>query len=422
MYNNNDTTYNPVSTSYAMPSFNTEPGKRRDYVSKFKVIDGDKSLDNEQTSQYDNNRYVQSNTRNNRYDNKHDSQYEYNEEDNRYEGINSVMNSSIPAPRPTNYINNIPYKHMLKRNDNIKLEEILGTNQNYDKLTMIGTNNNQYNKQPYQQANYQQTYNTQPSNQQQYTQPSNQQTYNIHPSSQQYTQTYQQNSQPYNHPYTQTYPMPYPQQPVKPTYLQAQNNMNNTNNTYNQNTQYQPRVKFIDENIVTNNTNMNTNESVENNIKQKVYNAVIEYFSGFVMTKVSVYGKYSVYKSSVKCLLCDGGIRYVVAIVADDNDQIGTKKKLSTLKWVSFQTRYSDDDTEFIKYRLTNHQYKKPENTVLDDVIRLVRKTSNSSIYNSDNLPIQVEIIHTKDDESIADTGTVSGAIELFSTVIEFTQ
>lgn len=158
----------------------------------------------------------------------------------------------------------------------------------------------------------------------------------------------------------------------------------------------------------------------QNSQRQQVYNAVIEHFPGFVMTKTKIVGRHSVYKAVASCLLCDG-VRYVVAITANDPSPVGTKSPLSLLKWESFQTRFQDDDSEVKQFRLQSAKQEKPFGTILSDIIRLSRKTSTSNVYLCDNLPLLVEVIRSKEDEFIAETGTVESALDLFSTVLSFT-
>lgn len=190
-----------------------------------------------------------------------------------------------------------------------------------------------------------------------------------------------------------------------------------------------PKVQFIGEFEHLMNENqegpINTQRmpvkgSHKNSQRQQVYNAVIEHFPGFVMTKTKIVGRHSVYKAVASCLLCDG-VRYVVAITTNDPSPVGTKSPLSLLKWDSFQTRFQDDDSEVKQFRLQSAKQEKPAGTILSDIIRLSRRTSTSNVYLCDNLPLLVEVIRSKEDEFIAETGTVESALDLFSTVLSFT-
>ena len=157
----------------------------------------------------------------------------------------------------------------------------------------------------------------------------------------------------------------------------------------------------------------------ENNKKNAVYNAINEYFKNFVLTKTSIHGNFSVYKSAVQCLLCTGN-RYIVAIVANDSAPISSRKPLYTLNWISFQTRFTPNEEDLSKFGVGSYTHVRPENTILDDIIRLNRKTSKSSIYYCDNLPLQVEILQEDEDEEISEIGKITSALEIYSTILTF--
>lgn len=154
--------------------------------------------------------------------------------------------------------------------------------------------------------------------------------------------------------------------------------------------------------------------------KETIYRAISEYFKGFTMTKVQVFGKYSVYKAVATCLLCDGGVRFVVAIVLNDSNQLGFKTPLSSLKWESFQTRYQQDDKEVGMFKLNSFSYHRPQQTILNDKIKIRSQHSHSNLYTCDTLNLQIEVLKEKEDEYFADHGTVAGALELFSTILTF--
>ena len=188
---------------------------------------------------------------------------------------------------------------------------------------------------------------------------------------------------------------------------------------------YVPRMKYMDpsEDPSRNSSQVIDNNSaprVENPSRIQIYNAIIDYFPGFIMCKTAIHGNMSVYKGFIQCLLCDGS-RYIVAIVPGDTSPIGSKKPLYTLAWIAFQTRFVENDKDQQEFGISAHQYSRPDKTILNDVIRLSRKTQAAMLYTCDNLPLQVEILKVKEDEDINETGTVAGALELFQSVISFT-
>ena len=163
------------------------------------------------------------------------------------------------------------------------MREIFGNNQNFDKMDNMNFTGGFNSRQP----TYQQQ---QPTYQQQ------------QPTYQQQQPTYQQQQPTY--------------QQQQPTYQQQQPTYQQQQPTYQQQQQpqstYTPRVKFMNED-----ENWNAKTTTTNPVRRQIYNAIVEYFPGFMMTKTNIYGKFSVYKSVASCLLCDGA-RYVVTIVKND--------------------------------------------------------------------------------------------------------
>lgn len=187
---------------------------------------------------------------------------------------------------------------------------------------------------------------------------------------------------------------------------------------------YIPRSKVLDGSDTSQLTNRAPSAAPRNGVppahRLQVYNAILEYFPEFIMTKTGQHGQFGIYKAPAQCLLCNG-VRFVVAIVKDDSVGIGERRPLSTLPWESFQTRWTEDDMECRKFQMVQFPYSKPEKeTALDDTIRLSRETKGSFKYTCDNLPLEVEVLKTRDDEAIAETGTVASALEMFSTVLSW--
>lgn len=179
-----------------------------------------------------------------------------------------------------------------------------------------------------------------------------------------------------------------------------------------------PRMKFFGDDLTV---SSQSSQSFGDGERGKVYNAVLKYFPGFQLVKSGNHNGYGIYKALVKCLLCTG-VRYIVAIVKNDPYSLGTILPLSQIKWESFQTRFAEDDRDFRQFTYESFNYEKPQETILDDRIKVVSRHKMSQIYQCDNLPLQVEILKNKEHEDLSDYGTVSGALELFQTVLSFTR
>ena len=182
-----------------------------------------------------------------------------------------------------------------------------------------------------------------------------------------------------------------------------------------------PKMKILDSSLFEKVPEYTANQDTygERERKNSVYQAINEYFKNFVLTKTAIHGEYSVYKAIVECLICTG-VRYIVAIVKNDSNPVTSKKPLHTLHWVSFQTRLAEDEGEMQQFGVDAFTQNRPQESVLDDIIRLNRKTGKSYIYNCDNLPLQVEILQQEDEDDLAELGKVSLALELYSTILTF--
>ena len=151
--------------------------------------------------------------------------------------------------------------------------------------------------------------------------------------------------------------------------------------------------------------------------RRQVYEAILSTFPSYVLTKTDQFKNYGVYKAPLHCLLCVG-VRIVVAVVKNDGEPIGTQKPLSTLPWDSFQTRTLEDDNVCRKFRMESFPYLPPTGGILTDPIKMERETNSSYIFKCDNLPLMVEVLKSNKINSMAQSGTLWSALELFNTVL----
>lgn len=157
------------------------------------------------------------------------------------------------------------------------------------------------------------------------------------------------------------------------------------------------------------------------NIRSQIYQAISNIYKNFLMTKTNQYENFGVYKA-----LCESyvhsDIRYIVAIVPNDNNPVGISIPLSELNWISFQTRMTKNSKEFKSFDMSPRTYTLPNKSILHDKITRVLETKEKTVYSTENLPISIEIIHIKEDDTFTDKGTVIAALELFQTVLTFNE
>jgi hypothetical protein len=164
--------------------------------------------------------------------------------------------------------------------------------------------------------------------------------------------------------------------------------------------------------------------NLDMNPKSKVRNAISELYNGIVFTKVSETSapSLSIYKAVVEPNTSSPDVKYLVAIVPNaEAVPLGVEKRLNELNWISFQTRATlDPQVEFGGFRLRPQRYTIPANSVLHDRIKCVSETPKKWIYTSNNLPIQLEVLVQKENESFAQEGTVIACLEMYQTIITF--
>ena len=158
----------------------------------------------------------------------------------------------------------------------------------------------------------------------------------------------------------------------------------------------------------------------------RIRQAVAELFEGFVMTKTHSYTPdpsnptyvFGIYKARVETLTT-GGEKFIVAFVPNDKVPLGSQRLLSSLKWTNFQSRETNNmKKEFNQLQLEPQLYKRPNVSLLNDIINYSKPTSTSYLYKCNNLPLRVELIPSKKDETFAERGTVATALDLFTTSI----
>lgn len=148
-----------------------------------------------------------------------------------------------------------------------------------------------------------------------------------------------------------------------------------------------------------------------------VYNLFVNYFNNPTMNKIKNQGKFSLYACKIHCLL-NNDSRYIIVVTNIDNNSIGTVEELSTIKWVSLQTRTLKDKlpTNII------HGYNAISQGPLTAIIRKTDSSKTACTYSCDNLPLIVTLLHTdkKDANTYQQKGTVIAAIETYETIITF--
>jgi len=148
--------------------------------------------------------------------------------------------------------------------------------------------------------------------------------------------------------------------------------------------------------------------------KNEIYAAADKFFEGIYFTKIREMQNNSIYKASIQTQTF-GEPKYLVVVTQNDRFPIGTTTTIDKLKWVCIQTRRGIDN-DIKNFR--SYPYKRPLKTIFDDRIIQITRINGIATYDCDSLPLKIEVINLKEEEPLAKTGTVVGAMDLFQTVI----
>ena len=146
--------------------------------------------------------------------------------------------------------------------------------------------------------------------------------------------------------------------------------------------------------------------------KEKMYKAFDDYFKHPVMCKIKDINNYSMYMTKTACLLSNE-FRYIICFIPEDSLIIGTKEKLSNLKWISFQTRTLSE-----KHDLSSHSYQPIKEGPLNAIITRTSMCAESSTYKCDAFPLIITLLNKKTESDYQPRGTIIAALETYSTII----
>lgn len=152
--------------------------------------------------------------------------------------------------------------------------------------------------------------------------------------------------------------------------------------------------------------------------ENEIYTTIAMYFDNPEMTKIKSDVNFSFYATRISSLLIHEK-RYLIALLPEDFYPMGTKKRLSELKWVSFQARTLTEDWGLkpIKYsQKTEEKYLTP--------IKLVNKDPDYTYYyRCDKYPIEIALLTPKSAfPNYSENGSLLKALETYQTIIGIIQ
>jgi len=150
--------------------------------------------------------------------------------------------------------------------------------------------------------------------------------------------------------------------------------------------------------------------------KENIYTVLLDYFGDMDMIKIKDENMYSFYYAKISTMLKNGN-RYLIAIVNRDNMPLDSTVPLSSLKWVCFQTRISDEYLNIPK-----QQYTPKKSDIFNSRIYIKNRCKESSEYGCEKFSnILITLLHVHNIEyEFPNEGTLLAALETFRTIITF--
>jgi hypothetical protein len=150
--------------------------------------------------------------------------------------------------------------------------------------------------------------------------------------------------------------------------------------------------------------------------KNSVYEAFSNYFNNPNLTKIKDVHSYSMYMVKIYAML-GNAYRYLIIFIPKDINSPGFKKDMSTCEWVTLQTRTLEDSHD-----IKAHRYQVINKPPLNQKINVTKRDKKQSIYEAENMPLVITLLHTRKDHTYQyhPTGTINSALETFQTIISF--
>jgi len=156
-------------------------------------------------------------------------------------------------------------------------------------------------------------------------------------------------------------------------------------------------------------------ETFSDPIKEFVYKLLSTYYDDMTLVKIRDENDFSIYMARLQCLLLNEQ-RYIIAMVPKDHFPPYYQQKLSGLRWVSLQIRNLDDMVD-----LMPQSYSLKRDPKFERKLKIVSRNNHISVYDVENLPIKVSLLHTKNNVyEYPEQGTLISALETFRTIINF--
>jgi len=149
-------------------------------------------------------------------------------------------------------------------------------------------------------------------------------------------------------------------------------------------------------------------------IKDNVYKLFASIYNNCELTKTKESNGISTYMGKSSCLLINE-CRYLIATVSNDLNDIGTNKNIRDINWTNFQTRTLKGKYDCCIASVLNTTINAPS-------LILTTRNDKYTQYKSDELKLQVSLLHTKSNNlyEYPNSTDLFAALDNYNTIIVF--
>lgn len=151
--------------------------------------------------------------------------------------------------------------------------------------------------------------------------------------------------------------------------------------------------------------------------KEPTYSLIRKYFGNLTFTKLKDSENFSIYICKIGSYT--NNKPYLIATILKNNEDVGSTKLLSSLFWISFQTRTLPEN-----YAIQEQNYTRKRDEIYESEIKVVKRTEEKTEYVMSNkkFPLRITLLHSKKClyEFPEDVGTLNSALESYCTVLTF--
>lgn len=152
--------------------------------------------------------------------------------------------------------------------------------------------------------------------------------------------------------------------------------------------------------------------------KEYIYSLLQEYYGSPDLVKIRDDEELSIYGVQLPCLLLNER-RFLILLCPRDVVSTGRAKNMKDLRWTSLQSRTLSDE-QFAHLPIHN-DFRVHRDAKFALPLSIHHRTQKVSSYRTDGYPIDVSLLHQKNNEfEYPNEGTLMSALETYQTIVQW--